>query len=97
MAFYGLFYALTAPVLKALVVDTVAPEMRGRALGVYFSVTSIAALLASVITGELWKVYGPRLPFFISSGTAVLCAVLLLLAQSQKTSAAGAQANPSPG
>ncbi len=89
MAFYGLFYALTAPVLKALVVETVASEMRGRALGVYFSVTSIAALLASVITGELWKVYGPRLPLFISSCTAVGCAVLLLLAQGLKTSTSG--------
>ena len=85
MAFYGLFYALTAPVLKALVVETVAPEMRGRALGVYFSVTSIAALLASVITGELWKVYGPRLPFYVSSGTAVCSALLLILVRGLKT------------
>ena len=36
MASYGLFYALTNPVLKALVVETVAPEVRGRALGIYF-------------------------------------------------------------
>jgi MFS family permease len=78
MAFYGLFYALTAPVLKALVVETVAPEVRGRALGVYFSVTSVAALLASVITGELWKLCGPRLPFCLSAGTAVVSAGLLL-------------------
>jgi MFS family permease len=79
MAFYGLFYALTAPVLKALVVETVAPEVRGRALGVYFSVTSFAALLASVVTGELWKVYGSRLPFCLSGATAVVSAALLLL------------------
>jgi MFS family permease len=79
MAFYGLFYALTAPVLKALVVDTVVPEVRGRALGVYFSMTSVAALLASVLTGELWKAYGPRLPFFLSTGTAGVSAALLLL------------------
>jgi MFS family permease len=79
MAFYGLFYALTAPVLKALVVETVAPRMRGRALGIYFSVTSVAALLASLITGGLWKFYGPRLPFSLSAGSAVVCAGLLLL------------------
>jgi MFS family permease len=88
MAFYGLFYALTAPVLKALVVETVAPEMRGRALGVYFSATSIAALLASVITGELWKIYGPRLPFYVSSGTAVCSAVLLIVASGWKNASA---------
>ncbi len=81
MAFYGLFYALTTPVLKALVVETVRPEARGRALGVYFSVTSIAALLASVITGQLWKRFGPQIPFYVSSGTAVAAAVLLLFGQ----------------
>jgi MFS family permease len=85
MAFYGLFYALTAPVLKALVVETVVPEVRGRALGVYFSVTSVAALAASIITGELWKGYGPRLPFCLSAGTALVSAVLLLLWRPQKT------------
>jgi MFS family permease len=78
MASYGLFYALTNPVLKALVVETVAPEIRGRALGMYFFVTSVAALLASVITGELWKQYGPRVPFFLSAGIAAASAVLLL-------------------
>ena len=85
MAFYGLFYALTAPVLKALVVETVVPEVRGRALGVYFSVTSVAALAASILTGELWKGYGPRLPFCLSAGTALVSAVLLLLWRPQKT------------
>jgi len=78
MAFYGLFYALTNPVLKALVVETVDKEMRGRALGIYFSATSIAALLASVVTGELWKAFGPRLPFFVSAGVAFTSAVLLI-------------------
>ena len=35
MAFYGLFYALTNPVLKALVVESVGNDVRGRALGIY--------------------------------------------------------------
>ena len=78
MAFYGLFYALTNPVLKALVVETVAPEVRGRALGIYFFVTSVTTLLASVITGELWKLYGAPVPFYLSAGIAALSAVALL-------------------
>jgi MFS family permease len=78
MASYGLFYALTNPVLKALIVETVAPEVRGRALGIYFFLTSVTTLLASVITGELWKVYGARVPFYLSSAIAALSAVLLL-------------------
>jgi MFS family permease len=78
MAAYGMFYALSAPVLKALVVETVGEDVRGRALGVYFFVTSIATLLASVITGELWKLYGPSLPFFMSAATAAVAACWLL-------------------
>jgi MFS family permease len=79
MASYGLYYALTGPVLKALVVDTVNADVRGRALGIYFFTTSVATLLASVITGELWKNYGPQIPFYVSSGVAIISAVLLLV------------------
>ncbi len=78
MATYGGYYALTNPVLKALVVETVAPEIRGRALGVYASVTSVAMLLASLIAGELWKHYGPRVPFLVSATVAGASAILLV-------------------
>ena len=79
MAVYGLYYALTQPVLKALVVESVAQEVRGRALGVYFFITSVATLAASLITGELWKHYGPAFPFYLSAGVAVISAALLLI------------------
>lgn len=82
MAVYGIYYALTQPVLKALVVDTVTPESRGRALGIYFFATSVATLAASLITGELWKHYGAKFPFYVSAGLAVSSAVLLLLSGS---------------
>ena len=78
IAFYGLFYALTNPVLKALVVESVASDVRGRALGIYFFVTSITTLLASVITGALWKLYGAAVPFYFSAVIAAVSAVALL-------------------
>jgi MFS family permease len=78
MAFYGLFYALTNPVLKALVVESVAGDVRGRALGIYFFLTSVTTLLASVITGALWKIYGPAVPFYFSAGIASVSAFALL-------------------
>ena len=83
MACYGLFYALTNPVLKALVVETVPAEVRGRALGIYFFVTSLTTLLASVITGALWKVYGAPVPFYLSAGIAAVSALALLAHQSR--------------
>jgi MFS family permease len=78
MAFYGLFYALTNPVLKALVVETVPPEVRGRALGIYFFLTSVTMLLASVITGALWKLYGAAVPFYLSAVIAAVSSLALL-------------------
>jgi len=77
MAVYGFYYALTQPVLKALVVESVGATMRGRGLGIYFFVTSVATLAASLITGELWKQYGAAVPFYFSSGMALVAAVLL--------------------
>jgi MFS family permease len=77
MAVYGLYYALTQPVLKALVVETVEQEVRGRALGVYFFSTSVGTLAASLITGELWKQYGASLPFYFSAALAAVSAMLL--------------------
>jgi len=88
MAGYGLFYALSDPVLKALVVETVAPEIRGRALGIYAFSTSIATLSASIIAGELWKYHGPQFPFYLSSGIAVLAAGMLIISPHKKQTAA---------
>jgi MFS family permease len=79
IAVYGLYYALTQPVLKALVVETVGQNVRGRALGVYFFATSVATLAASLITGQLWKHYGAGVPFYVSAGLAALAAVLLVV------------------
>src|SRR5579864_5184613 len=77
MAVYGIYYALTQPVLKALVVESVQPGTQGRALGIYFFATSVATLGASLITGELWKHYGPSVPFYFSAALAVVSALLL--------------------
>jgi MFS family permease len=77
MAVYGFYYALTQPVLKALVVETVNQSVRGRALGIYFFTTSVATLAASLITGQLWKHYGAGTPFYFSAILALIAAALL--------------------
>ncbi|HTS34444.1 MAG TPA: MFS transporter [Candidatus Solibacter sp.] len=88
MAVYGIYNALTQPVLKALVVETVAQEVRGRALGIYFFVTSVATLAASLITGELWRIRGPRLPFYLSATLAAVSALLLMFSARPRASKA---------
>jgi MFS family permease len=77
MALYGFYYALTQPVLKALVVNGVGEDVRGRVLGIYFFVTSIATLAASLITGQLWKFYGAGVPFYFSAAMALVAAAFL--------------------
>jgi len=78
MALYGLYYALTAPVLKAIVADAAPPSMRGRAFGILAFVTSVATLLASLLTGELWKHLGPAFPFLLSASLAAVAAIMLV-------------------
>ena len=88
MGFYGLYYSLTQPVLKALVSNTVAPEHRGRAFGLFYFVTSVAALFASLLTGWLWKRFSPATPFYLSAALALVAAIMLFFApRGAKTSA----------
>jgi MFS family permease len=84
MAVYGFYYALTQPVLKALVVESVDERVRGRALGIYFFVTSVATLAASLITGELWEHYGAAIPFYFSAAMALVAAGILQAANAHK-------------
>lgn len=79
MTSYGVYYSLTDPVLRAMVVETIVPEARGRALGVFFFVTSLATLLASLLAGQLWRHFGPALPFYLSGGLAIVAASMLLV------------------
>ena len=85
MALYGLYYALTAPVLKAMVVDFAPKEARGKAIGLFYLVSSITALLASLITGGLWKGFGAQVPFYLSAGLAVVSALILLFIRPART------------
>jgi predicted MFS family arabinose efflux permease len=68
---------LTDPVLKALVVESVHSDVRGRALGVYAFVTSVATLAASLLTGQLWKYFGAGSPLYCSAGMARVAALVL--------------------
>ncbi len=77
-AFYGLYYALTQPVLRAMVSQAAPAESRGRAFGIFYFVTSVTALLASVLTGELWKHFGAAMPFYLSAALAAVAGVMVV-------------------
>jgi MFS family permease len=78
-ALYGVYYATTEGVAKALIADLVVSEHRGKAYGIYNSVIGLIALPASVIAGYLWDAVGAAAPFYFGATMAALATLLLLL------------------
>jgi len=78
-AFWGLHMALTQGLLSKLVADTAPAELRGTAFGIFNLVSGGALLLASVIAGSLWSVFGAAATFIAGGTFAVLAAMGLLL------------------
>ncbi|MBV8205282.1 MAG: MFS transporter [Acidobacteria bacterium] len=78
MAIYGCYYALTEPVLRALVGASVEPQLRGRAFGIFAFATSLATLVSSIAAGELWQRYGAAVPFYFSAALATVAALMLV-------------------
>ena len=81
---YGVYYAMTEGVIKALIADVVPAARRGTAYGAHSTVVGLAALPASIIAGVLWQGAGPwhgfgaGAPFYFGAILAILSAFLLL-------------------
>jgi len=79
---YGIYYAATEGVAKALIADLVAPERRGTAYGLYNAAIGLTAFPASLIAGLLWQGafgwtgFGASAPFFFGAGLALLAGLL---------------------
>ena len=78
-AFYGIYYATSEGVARALLTDIVGAGHRGRAFGLYGTAVGIAGLPASFFAGFLWDRFGPQVPFYFGAAMAGLAAFLLLL------------------
>jgi MFS family permease len=76
---YGLYFAATEGVGKALAIDLVPSSVRGSAVGVFGTVTGLCALVASVAAGVMWDAVGPYAPFVFGSVGALIAASLLAL------------------
>jgi MFS family permease len=79
---YGIYYAASEGVGKALIADLVAPERRGTAYGLYNAAVGLTAFPASLIAGLLWQGafgwtgFGASAPFFFGAGLALLAGLL---------------------
>ena len=76
--FYGIYYASTEGISKALISNMAAKSDTATAIGFYNSFASIFTMLASSLAGLLWYSIGPKAMFMVS-GTGVFMVSLYLL------------------
>ncbi len=79
VAVWGLHMGLTQGLLATLVADSAPAERRGTAFGVFHLVTGAATLVASLLAGALWDLYGAPATFVTGAGLALASALLLLV------------------
>jgi MFS family permease len=80
-ALWGFHLALTQGLFAALVADSCPPDLRGSAFSIFSFGTGIAILMASVIAGLLWDIFGSQMTFLTGSGfalTALIGSALVL-------------------
>jgi MFS family permease len=73
---YGFYMAMTDGVSKAFISDMVAQDSRATAIGLYYCVTGLLTLLASVIAGLLWTYVAVSAPFLYGAALALISAIL---------------------
>jgi hypothetical protein len=79
---YGIYYAATEGIARALIADLVPDELRGTAYGSFNAAVGIMAFPASAIAGVLWQGafgwggFGPAAPFLFGAGMALLAGIL---------------------
>jgi MFS family permease len=76
---YGVFFGLTEPVEKALLKDLVREDQRGRAYGAYNFIAGITALPAGLLTGLLWRTWGPARALEVAAALAGAAGVAILV------------------
>ena len=79
MAAYGLYHALAEGAEKSLLTSLVPAQARGRAFGLYHSLSGFAALGAGLLFGALWTALGSAWAFGAAAALAGLSALLLVL------------------
>jgi len=77
--FYGISNAAVKAVERAYVADMSPSEIKATSLGMFQTMTGIAAIPSGLIAGYLWEYISPETTFFFGAGVAFIAAVLLVL------------------
>jgi MFS family permease len=69
---YGVFFGMIDGVQRAFVVDLAPSELKGTALGTFYTATGLIALPGGFIAGYLWTVISPQATFVFALGLTIL-------------------------
>ncbi len=76
-ALYGCYAAATEGISKAWISNMVPKTETGTAIGTFTGLQSIAALIASSLTGFAWYSFGPKPAFLITAGVTLIAVIYL--------------------
>ena len=79
VALWGLHMGMTQGVMAAMVAASAPAHLRGTAFGLFYLVSGIAMLAASVIAGFLWDRYGAATTFYAGAAFALAAFLLFTL------------------
>jgi len=69
---YGMFFGMIDGVQRAFVVDLAPSDLKGTALGTFYTATGLIALPGGFIAGYLWTVFSPQATFLFALGLTIL-------------------------
>jgi MFS family permease len=76
---YGVHFALAEGAEKALVADLTPVHRQGTAFGLYYAVTGVGLLVASIVFGVVYDRVGPAAAFIMGATLSAVAALLLLI------------------
>jgi MFS family permease len=84
--FYGMYYATTEGIAKALVARLVPDNKRGTAYGFFNASLGIMTLPANLIAGYLWDNVSPSSMFYFGAACALAAFILISFSKMEKAS-----------
>jgi len=76
---WGLHMGITQGLLATMVADASPKKLRGSGFGLFYLVSGIAMLLASLVAGVVWDMFGAAMTFYCGAGFAAISLLLVLM------------------
>ena len=89
VALWGLHMGFTQGLLATMVADAAPTELRGTAFGVLNLAVGFSLLIASVVAGAIWDLYGPAATFLEGAGFATIALVGFFVLRNAETQREG--------